>query len=286
MDMTNNKKKYFVCSDIHGFYDLFLQELSNKGFDINNENHIIICCGDLFDRGPDPVKLFDFVKSLGSRFIYIKGNHEYLLEDCLDEMTRGYIPSDHHWDNGTVDTIFKFSDFNRGTYSELYYSAREILYDANKEYAGVRINSDKFNIFEEKVRPVIDFINEKAIDCYELKDYIFVHGWIPQKEDTDYECEYDEEWRNASKERFKEATWMNGMYYWKQGLREPNKTIICGHFHCSYGNSHYHMNCKEFPEKNTPNFAKSFEPFIDNGIVAIDACTAYSNIVNIYVIEE
>ena len=41
--------KYFVSSDIHGFYDEWQKSLKDNGFDINNPCHKIIVCGDLFD---------------------------------------------------------------------------------------------------------------------------------------------------------------------------------------------------------------------------------------------
>ena len=43
--------KYFVSSDIHGFYDEWMKALKDAGFDIANDNHKIIVCDDLFDRG-------------------------------------------------------------------------------------------------------------------------------------------------------------------------------------------------------------------------------------------
>ena len=43
--------KYFVSSDIHGFFDEWQNALTDKGFDLNNPEHKIILCGDLFDRG-------------------------------------------------------------------------------------------------------------------------------------------------------------------------------------------------------------------------------------------
>ena len=44
-------KKYFVCSDIHGFYKEWMSSLDEVGFDINNNEHILIVLGDIFDRG-------------------------------------------------------------------------------------------------------------------------------------------------------------------------------------------------------------------------------------------
>lgn len=57
-------KKYFVVTDVHGFYDEMTSALNEKGFDINNPEHIIISCGDLLDRGPKPKECIDFMMNL------------------------------------------------------------------------------------------------------------------------------------------------------------------------------------------------------------------------------
>jgi len=46
--------KYFVSSDIHGHFDEWMNSLAAKGFDINNPQHKIVLCGDIFDRGHQP----------------------------------------------------------------------------------------------------------------------------------------------------------------------------------------------------------------------------------------
>ena len=74
--------------------------------------------------------------------------------------------------------------------------------------------------------------------------------------------------------------WKNPKY------RIPNKTVICGHWHCSWGWSVLRQQRKEFPPMNRTNWQESFEPFIDDGIMAIDACTAYTKLMNIIVVEE
>ncbi len=67
-------KKYFVVGDIHSFYKPFINELTRKGFDACNNEHVLIVCGDLFDRGPDSKKVYEFIKSLPlDRRILIRG---------------------------------------------------------------------------------------------------------------------------------------------------------------------------------------------------------------------
>ena len=62
--------------------------------------------------------------------------------------------------------------------------------------------------------------------------------------------------------------------------RVEGKTIICGHYHTSWGHAYLHDDGFEWGK----DVAK-FEPFIDDGIIAIDACTAYTGKVNCIVIE-
>ena len=40
-------KKYFITSDPHSYYTVLMKALKKKGFDINNEEHVIVICGDL-----------------------------------------------------------------------------------------------------------------------------------------------------------------------------------------------------------------------------------------------
>lgn len=244
-------KKYFVVADVHSFYKIMLDTLNAKGFDVNNNEHYLILCGDLFDRGDESKELFKFVQSLGDRFIYVRGNHEDLLIDCVYELSKGQIPGRHHFSNGTVKTICDFADEN--------------IY-AVYEY-------DKCKKLLEKIQPVVDFINEKSVDYYKVGKYMFVHGWFPLCLD----------W---SEEAWNRARWMNGMEAWKKGEVLKDKTVVCGHWHCSWGWSHIDQDRSEFPSKSKKNWEKSFEPYIKEGIIALDACIAYSGICNCIVIEE
>ena len=245
-------KKYFVSADTHSFFSIFYKELQAQGFDKDNPEHILIICGDLFDRGEEAVDIYEFVKSLGDRFIYIRGNHEDLLFDCVQELRENDgCASSHHYSNGTVNTVVQLMEKN---------------------------------IVDE----VLEFINNKSIDYYETKDYIFVHGWIPNNETrvvSYYSSEtiysYIPNWREANKEQWEAARWDNGMRCWEQGVREPNKVIVCGHWHCSYGNYNiHHLGSGEYCED------AHFEPFVDEGIIALDGCTRYSKRSNVIVLED
>lgn len=250
--------KWFVSSDIHSFFDIFYAELLKKGFEIDNPEHKVVICGDLLDRGDQTLRLFEFVKSLGDRFVYVKGNHESLLEDCVAEIYAGRVPSSHHFHNGTIKTICQFCK-----------ESEWIVYDPTWR--------DKICAI---MKPILDWINEKCVNYFEVGDYVFVHGWVPCHQSLD-------DFRDATEDDWERARWENGMEMWSYPrCRVDGKIVVCGHYHCSWGWSHLRLERKEFPNKSRADWKKSFEPFIDDGIIAIDACTAYTNMCNVIVIED
>ena len=249
-------KKYFVTADIHGFYDEFISALYTAGFDIGNPDHVLISLGDALDRGKQPKEVLEFIMALpSSRRICIMGNHELLMEHLLK---RGHATA-YDKTNGTIDSVLKLTG----------------------EYVVTPVALQKMRI------------NHLWMQYYhscqfyaEIGDYIFTHGWIPTEERFDKwgnfmtSDKYDPNWREASSRSWEEATWSNGMLLWKKGVREPGKTIFCGHWHVSWGHAVLHGDGVEFPDEEGE--IVHFTPFIDEGIVALDACTAYSHQVNIF----
>ena len=57
-------KTLFCLADVHGFYDEMLSALDSNKFDINNNDHIIVHCGDLLDRGNKPLESLQFMNSM------------------------------------------------------------------------------------------------------------------------------------------------------------------------------------------------------------------------------
>ena len=249
--------KYFITSDVHGFFNELMVALNSKEFDVNNSDHKLIILGDIFDRGPDNKKVYEFVKSLGDRFIYVRGNHEDLLGECVREIVSGREVSEHHWHNRTVDTIAEFTQMNTNVFRGF-----------------VRWESVNQTTWEV-MKPILDWIDEKSVDCYELDDNVFVHGWIPSS--------FRENW---TKENWQRARWYNGMEMWKNGFCLEDKIIWCGHWCCSYGWSRIRQKYKEFPPKNRKEWEKSFQPFVDDGIIALDSCVSYSGFLNCVVYDE
>lgn len=89
---------------------------------------------------------------------------------------------------------------------------------------------------------------------------------------------YISSWREADREQWNQARWFNGMD--AAQTADENKTIVCGHWHTSYGHSKYEHKGTEFGED------ADFSPYYGPGIIAIDACTAFSGKSNCLVIED
>lgn len=243
--------------------------LRENGFDINDPDHIIVVLGDLLDRGPKSLECLQFVNNLPkSRKILIQGNHEDLLQSIL----RKKFLRMHDFTNGTVSSIFQIIGKKEGT----------ISYD---EAISLMINNQDWKTYYES-----------CINYWEDNNNIFVHGWIPCDYQEVYGEVYDpcykENWRDGN---WSDARWLNGMSCWDKGVRVPGKTIWCGHWHSSWGHCNLHNDGREFLSKIEtyyidPDTGKQMpyarhDPFIDEGIIAMDACTASSKIVNCRKIE-
>ena len=250
--------KIFAVSDIHSFFTEFKKALDEKGFEANNPEHLLVICGDLFDRGPETIELIAYINSLDN-VVLVRGNHEDLMEQMWE---RGYAKG-HDQSNGTVRT------FNDIIYNHPNYSTTPM--------DGIAI-----------VKGVLQPIFNRMVNYFETKSYVFVHGWIPMKYDTSNPfAEYndptlfDEDWRNGD---WDSARWFNGARLARNGITVPDKTVVCGHWHCSWG---WHVDSLK-----TDNWISQFkesaiwEPYYGNQCIAIDRCTAHTGEVNVLVLED
>lgn len=249
--------KFFVMSDIHGFYDEMIEALDKAGFDKNNPEHWVISCGDNFDRGPKPYLVMTYLKKL-ERCILIRGNHEQLFDECVD---RGYWCT-YDMSNGTFDTICELGGAGEG-----------------------RSFDECCIIAEQKVKAFF----KKMVNYFETKNYVFCHAWIPVKCEGWTLSEYSkrdkkfskkEDWRYAHKSEWDEAMWLNPLNMAMDGLG-IEKTIVSGHWHCSTGWALENKTFEEFGED------ACFEPYYyKDKLIMIDGCTAYTGKVNVLVLED
>lgn len=261
----NNKYKLFVVSDIHSFYEPFKKALDAAGFDPSNPQHWLISAGDCFDRGPDSEKLLHFLMQL-ERKVLVKGNHDLLLDDlCM----RGF-PYSHDKQNGTTRTVQDISG-KQSAYD--FHSACEITWNKLARY------------------------RELLVNYFETERYIFIHSWIPTEIIYDEGASkpwhkivkhqsYKEDWRSATEAEWEESMWGNPFDKAFEGLNKTGKTLVFGHWHCSYGHK---LRAAE-TNNLTSEFEESaiWEPYIDDeyNIIGVDRCTAHTGEVNILVLED
>lgn len=162
------KKKIFAISDVHGHATILKLELSRNGFVPNCEEHLLVLCGDCFDRGTENKEVFEFLKGISNKII-IRGNHEEML---INAINRGYINIADMY-NGTeitIENLFGTDCINkRGQISITDYQRKQIL----------------------------DYLSQ-TVDYLETQHYVFVHGWVPVREN----------WRNATQEEWSDARWI------------------------------------------------------------------------------
>lgn len=261
--------KYYVVSDIHGYYRHLINALEEAGFFNDEGEYKLVVCGDLLDRGPEANKTVEFITQLMNedKLIYILGNHEDLLVQCLHDIVIGGIYSiangmSYHYFNKTWDTILQLSQMSE---AEAYNNPNEL------------VNRVMDSPFYKKLLP-------NCVNYYETSNYIFTHGWIPCLVDIFnpvVKYQRNPDWRNAEIEAWRSARWFNGMEIaCKYNITEPEKTIVCGHWRTSYGHAQFNHSCTE--SGNDAIHA----PFSAKGILAIDSSVAITSTINCVVIED
>ena len=264
MDIYHNRKyqdvkipyTFFVSSDIHSAYAQWMDALVQAGFNENKYSHKIILCGDLFDRMYESQKVYCFVNDMiaKDKLIYIKGNHESLIMDCIK---RGYALG-HDYSNGTFQSIIDLAP-EACTFEEACTIAYGKLFD----------------------------LIGNTVDYVELRHHVLVHGWLPlictdnhpQYHRRNRSFQYNPDWRNASAEEWEQARWTCGPDMALNGFNQTGKVVVFGHWHTSYlwakteGRSEFGEDAK-------------FDIYHGDGFISIDACTAHTKKVNVLVIED
>jgi len=258
------KMKYYVVADIHSYYEPLKNALIEKGFFDDKEPHKLIVCGDLFDRGIEACAVQAFIADLleKNQAVLIRGNHEDLTLDLLHSWDSHSYFFSHHISNGTVSTVLQLTGENE---TRLKLCPEQIL------------KKMQDTVFMKNIIPAM-------VDYYETEHYIFVHGWIPCRlfkvNNNAFRYEAIENWRESSFDEWNISRWTNGMDAAYNGILDCKKTIVCGHWHCSFGHSRFEGKGSELGKD------ADFSPYYAKGIIAIDACTAISRKINCLVIDD
>ena len=250
--------RYYVIADMHGFLTLTKAALDRAGYFSDPDPHKLVILGDSFDRGKEAVAMQSFICSLLDKdaVILIRGNHEDLFcELATDDHGLAYS---HHVSNGTYDTALQLTGYDMAMAPIRHYDFAEAM----------------------QRTPYFQRIIPASRDYYETEHYIFVHGWIPCFAEKGGWYSSIDSWRDADDILWEKARWCNGMAAAAQGVTEEGKTILCGHWHASYAHSRF--------EHKGPEFGPGavFTPYYGKGIIALDAATGVSGIVNCVVVED
>jgi serine/threonine protein phosphatase 1 len=154
-----NMQRIFAVGDIHGCYQK-LCALMDK-MPLNKEQDQLLFIGDYIDRGPGSIEVLDYLINLKKRLpgiIFLKGNHEDMLQNYLDGNDR---------------------------FTYLLNSGQQTL-DAylNKQNASA----------DYPVPPAhLEFLSELRL-YYQTEDYIFVHAGMRDKVPLESQKETDLLW--------------------------------------------------------------------------------------------
>ena len=146
--------RYYVISDVHGYYTQMKSALEKAGFFSDTTPHKLIMLGDLFDRGHEAKQLQQFIleQMEQDKIILIRGNHEDLFVELVT--TDAGMPYSYHKSNGTYDTALQLTGFDPVMASIRHYD----FADAAKDTP-----------FYKEIIPAM-------LDYFETEHYVFTHA--------------------------------------------------------------------------------------------------------------
>lgn len=189
--------KYYVVSDIHGFYTPMVEALTRAGFFEDKEPHKLIVCGDMFDRDFEAHRVQEFMLDLLHRgeLIYIRGNHEDMFVRMLDYLQTSDMYHIYEINrfitNGIMDTAIQLC---RMSTNDAYRHPRRM-------------------VERTKQTPYYTELIPASVDFFETEHYVFIHGWIPARQigNEHRRYAYESDWRTADEMALKRARWYNGI---------------------------------------------------------------------------
>lgn len=274
-------KKYFVVSDVHSFYDELISALSIAGYSKDNESHILIVNGDVFDRGPKSKEMFKFLTSIPKdRLVLIKGNHEHIFLNLLNRA----FPNSADFSNGTVYTMCQLATSTLDEARALFISLRDDLQQLQYAYLLSTSNKDADKKLVAQWKKIVRKVKKLGVEewlkseewnnFYELNRFIFTHCFIPLRNPfnigiynnfnySDY-LYYNKDWRaDATDAEWYSAVWGCPWRLYDDGFfkqeEDNGKTLVCGHWHTS-----------DFYKHFNDDDSDRTDIFFSKGIIALD----------------
>ncbi len=185
----------YVVSDLHGLYDIFINGLLKIKF---TESDFLYVIGDAIDRGPDGIKILEYIKDHENMDLII-GNHEFMMLNSVDLSGKKKCNGDDtdlwlHYNGGNV-TYENYKKLNEKSRKDLiaWLSERYVtrLLDINGEkiclahsYFIKGCEDKKYNELEYSVvdtivwNSVYRYGETHGFYIYDDYDYLFVTGHV------------------------------------------------------------------------------------------------------------
>jgi serine/threonine protein phosphatase 1 len=211
-------KKYFLFSDVHGEFSALLASLDKSGFESDNEEHILVCLGDSFDRGNENAHMLEFLYQYDQkdRLMMIFGNHDQMLYEFMLNKDSLF----NVMNNGLNRTIDNLSGLN--------------VWDHIMTRQNLLVEKIK-----EKYPYLLNFLEKYSMtNEIEIGDYILTHGGYSPLNALHKESEWTpDNWANT--ERFVEKFHNSEEY-------QSHKKYVFGHWHATKLNSRFNGNNKDY----------------------------------------
>jgi predicted phosphodiesterase len=190
--------RYFVISDVHGNINALNHALDTCGFESGNNDHLLICNGDMFDRGFDSKAVFERINNIPNA-IHIKGNHDTMLLEFFTDPGSPKVEFNYN-ENGMRATLASFAEIPNNDIDMVWTKKRDMLRDKV-----IAMNP-----------PLYKYLHELK-DFYETKTHIIAHAGINTTPEVD--------WRETS--TLQQLTWDRDFLF--KDTSHINKVIVVGH---------------------------------------------------------
>lgn len=122
-----------LIGDIHGCYPQCMTLLERVHF--NPKEDTLISLGDIMDRGDYSYEIFQYFyglrETMGDRFVYIRGNHEQMLLDSVEDEDMS-----ENWErNGKAETVASFQRHGDDVYRYYeWFKENTVLYYVDQHF--------------------------------------------------------------------------------------------------------------------------------------------------------
>ena len=240
--------KYFIFADPHGHYTELKEALLAAGYDETNDSHMLIGLGDYFDRGLENGRMATFLldQYQKGKARLILGNHDSMLLDFLRGLDNGIFNSIYNGFGNTLEDLAKIE-----TWQLIYYNPEFVIFQIKENYPRLL---ELLHNMEHKIE-IGNFVLTHAGYSNKLKDSYFTDMWeVNNWARTDL---FVKSFATSDDFRF-------------------GKTYIFGHWHA--------FDLRQKFQNGDGTITP--EPFMQTHYIGLDACTAVTKKVNIYIIDE